>query len=135
MRPKASRSCPGVGSLSALYPGWAAVADWPRIGKISIEKRSLSCTSPPSASCSEGSAINHEVSGPTLRKSAAPEAKMTTKNAIGENNDAHGVRHNDAPGQGLLGEKREKISVTLAGAAAFIMPRGTTRPGRGIVEA
>jgi hypothetical protein len=60
---------------------------------------------------------------------------MTTKNAVGENNDAHGVRHNDAQGRGLLGENAKTISVTLAGAAAFIMPRGTTRPARGIVEA
>jgi hypothetical protein len=68
MRPKASKSCPGVGLLSELYPGWADVADWPRIGKISIGRRSLSCTSPPFASCSEGSVINHEVFGPTLRR-------------------------------------------------------------------
>jgi hypothetical protein len=43
---------------------------------------------------------------------------MTTKNAVGENNDAHGVRHNDAQGRGLLGENAKTISVTLAGAAA-----------------
>ena len=37
----------------------------PRIGRISTEKRSRSCASPQSASCSENSAIQPEVSGRT----------------------------------------------------------------------
>src|SRR4029077_11704555 len=38
-----------------------------RIGRISTERRSRSCASPQSASCSENSAIQREVSGRTLR--------------------------------------------------------------------
>ncbi len=48
-------------------PGSIAAEGLPRIGRISIEKRSRSCASPRSASCSENSAIRREVSGRTLR--------------------------------------------------------------------
>jgi hypothetical protein len=46
---------------------FAGVAGSPRIGRTSIERRSRSCTSHQSASCSENSAIRPEVSGQTLR--------------------------------------------------------------------
>src|ERR1700730_9796813 len=60
-------SCPNAGSSSAPLPGSIAVEGLPRIGRISTEKRSRSCASPQSASCSENSAIRPEVSGRTLR--------------------------------------------------------------------
>src|ERR1700681_397078 len=47
----------------------------PRIGRISTERRSRSCASPQSASCSENSAIQPEVSGQTLRGSYARDPK------------------------------------------------------------
>src|SRR6202022_1382984 len=59
-------SCPNAGSSSAPLPGSIAVEGLPRIGRISTEKRSRSCASPQSASCSENSAIRPEVSGRTL---------------------------------------------------------------------
>src|SRR5258705_6436093 len=48
--------------------GSIAAEGSPRIGRISTERRSHSCASPQSASCSENSAIRPEVSGPTLIK-------------------------------------------------------------------
>jgi hypothetical protein len=62
-------SCPNAGSSSALSLGSIDVEGSPRIGKTSIEKRSRSCTSPQSASCSEDVVIPHEVTGQTLRSS------------------------------------------------------------------
>src|SRR5712672_2589360 len=47
--------------------GSIAAEGLPRIGRISTERRSRSCASPQSASCSENSAIRREVSGRTLR--------------------------------------------------------------------
>ena len=60
-------SCPNAGSSSAPLRGSIAAEGSPRIGRISTEKRSRSCASPQSASCSENSAIRPEVSGQTLR--------------------------------------------------------------------
>jgi len=59
--------CPNAGSSSAPLPGSIAAEGSPRIGRISTERRSRSCASPQSASCSENSAIRPEVSGRTLR--------------------------------------------------------------------
>src|SRR5450432_166830 len=59
-------SCQNAGSSSAPLPGSIAAAAWPRIGRISTEKRSRSCASPQSASCSENYAIRPELSGRTL---------------------------------------------------------------------
>src|ERR1700688_531387 len=59
--------CQNAGSSSAPLPGSIAAAAWPRIGSASTEKRSRSCASPQSASCSENYAIRPEVSGRTLR--------------------------------------------------------------------
>src|SRR3981189_1463548 len=64
-------SCPNAGSSSAPLPGSIAAEGSPRIGRISTERRSRSCASPQSASCSENSAIRPEVSGRTLRASFA----------------------------------------------------------------
>jgi hypothetical protein len=60
-------SCPNAGSSSAPSRGSIAAEGSPRIGRISTERRSRSCASPQSASCSENSAIQREVSGRTLR--------------------------------------------------------------------
>src|SRR4029453_14820406 len=59
-------SCPNAGSSSAPLRGSIAPEGWRRIGRISTERRSGSCASPQSASCSENSAIRREVSGRTL---------------------------------------------------------------------
>src|SRR5712691_531824 len=67
-------SCPNAGSSSAPLPGSIAAAVWPRIGSASTEKRSRSCASPQSASCSENYAIRPEVSGRTL----TPHARRAT---------------------------------------------------------
>src|SRR5260370_42655258 len=60
--------CPNAGSSSALLRGSIAAEGLPRIGRISTERRSRSCASPQSASCSENSAIRPEVSGRTLKE-------------------------------------------------------------------
>ena len=67
MRRRASRSCLDAGSSNEPFPGSVVVEDWPRIGRTSTERRSLSCASPPFASCSESYAIPHDVFGRTLR--------------------------------------------------------------------
>jgi hypothetical protein len=54
-------------SSSAPLSGSTAAAAWQRIGNASTERRWRSCASPQSASCSENSAIQPEVSGQTLR--------------------------------------------------------------------
>ena len=54
------------GFASALLRGSIAAEGSPRTGRISTERRSRSCASPQSASCSENSAIRPEVSGRTL---------------------------------------------------------------------
>src|SRR5712675_2699534 len=63
-------SCPNAGSSSAPLPGSIAAEGSPRIGRISTERRSRSCASPQSASCSENYAIRPEVFGQTLRHGA-----------------------------------------------------------------
>jgi hypothetical protein len=55
-----------AGSSSAPLRGSIAAEGSPRIGRISTERRSRSCASPQSASCSENYAIRPEVSGRTL---------------------------------------------------------------------
>jgi transposase len=60
-------SCPNAGSSSALSLGSIDVDGSPRTGRTSIEKRSRSCASPQSASCSEDFVIPHEVTGQSLR--------------------------------------------------------------------
>src|SRR5450759_4058524 len=52
-------SAPSLGSIAA--------EDSPRIGRTSTARRSRSCASPQSASCSENSVISREVPGRTLR--------------------------------------------------------------------
>jgi hypothetical protein len=59
--------CLHAGSSSALLNRCRRLAkDW----RISTERRSHSCASPQSASCSENSAIRPEVPGPTVRRNA-----------------------------------------------------------------
>ena len=70
IRSKDSWCCPSAGSSSARLPGSIAVEGLPRIGKTSIARRSHSCVSPQSASCSENSAIPFDVFGQTLRMHA-----------------------------------------------------------------
>src|SRR5882672_10275186 len=60
-------SCPNAGSSTAPLRGSIAAEGSPRIGRISTERRSRSCASPQSASCSENYAIRPELSGQTLR--------------------------------------------------------------------
>src|SRR3954467_8948138 len=67
-RLKGLSSCPSAGSWSAPLLGSDDAADWRRIGRTSTARRSPSCVSLPSASCCEGSAIPHDVSGQTLRR-------------------------------------------------------------------
>ena len=65
-RPRASWFCHAAGLSSAPSHGSTVAAVSPRTGKISPATRSPSCASPPSASCSENSAIPHKLSGLTL---------------------------------------------------------------------
>ena len=58
---------PSDGSSSARSPGSVDAAGSPRTGSASTAKRSLSSSSPPSASCCESYAIPHDLSGQTLR--------------------------------------------------------------------
>src|SRR6476661_5351708 len=67
MAPRALSSNPSVGSLSAPLPGSIAAGGSPRTGKTATTMHSPSSASPPSASCSDGSVILHEVFGRTLR--------------------------------------------------------------------
>src|SRR3954451_4842091 len=67
MAPRALSSNPSVGSLSAPLPGSTAAGGSPRTGKTATTTHSPSSASPPSASCSDGSVILHEVFGRTLR--------------------------------------------------------------------
>ena len=62
------RSCPNAGSSSAPLPGSIAAAGSPKIGKTSIARRSHSCASLQSASCSENFVIPLDVPGQTLRR-------------------------------------------------------------------
>src|SRR5436305_2095939 len=66
--PRASSSFRNAGSSSEPSLGSDAVEDWPRIGSASIERRSPSSSSPPSASCCESYAIQCDVLGQTLSK-------------------------------------------------------------------
>ncbi len=76
MRPKASRSCQGAGWSRELLLGSVAVEDWPRTGRTSIAKRSPSCASLQSASCSENFVIPPEVIGQTLREIEQQETAL-----------------------------------------------------------
>src|SRR5271154_4964493 len=67
-RLRASSFCPSAGSSRGHSPGSIVAEGWPRIGNVSIERRSPSSASPPSASCYENSAIQDNVPGQTLRK-------------------------------------------------------------------
>jgi hypothetical protein len=60
-------SCQNAGSSSAQLRGSIAAEGSPGIGRISTERRSRSCASHQSASCSENSAIRPKVFGRTLR--------------------------------------------------------------------
>src|SRR3954469_9577640 len=71
MAPRALSSNPSVGSLSAPLPGSTAAGGSPRTGKIATTTPSPSSPAPPSASCSDGSVILHEVFGRTLSGGAA----------------------------------------------------------------
>ncbi len=62
-----SPCCPSDGSSSVPSRGSTDVEDWPRIGRTSIARRSLSCASLQSVSCCENFAIQSDVSGQTLR--------------------------------------------------------------------
>src|SRR5208282_2331579 len=66
-RLRASSFCPSAGSSRGHSPGSIVAEGWPRIGNVSIERRSPSSASPPSASCYENSAIQDNVPGQTLR--------------------------------------------------------------------
>jgi hypothetical protein len=67
--PKDLKCCHGAGSSSEPSPGSIAAGGSPRIGKISIARRSRSCASHQSALCCENYAIRPDVSGQTLRQS------------------------------------------------------------------
>src|SRR3972149_3462333 len=62
-----SRSYPNDGSSNAPSRGSIAAAGSPRIGRTSNARRSHSCASLQSASCSENYAIQPKLSGQTLR--------------------------------------------------------------------
>src|ERR1700675_477889 len=68
MAPKDLCCLHAAGLSSALSLGSIAVAGSPRTGRTSIGKRSHSCASPQSASCSEDFVIPHEVTGQTLNE-------------------------------------------------------------------
>jgi hypothetical protein len=63
-RAKGFVACPNAGSSNALSLGSFTVAGSSRTGRTSIEKRSHSCASPQSASCSEDFVIPHKVTPP-----------------------------------------------------------------------
>src|SRR6266849_1402340 len=106
-------SCPNAGSSSARLRGSIAAEGLPRIGRISTERRSRSCASPQSASCSENSAIRPEVSGQTLRvEDEKPEPE--THDVSGEGEGGHSVHEDggtgpngEAVGDGLDGEDED----------------------------
>src|SRR5438105_1979125 len=81
IKPKASPFCPNAGSSNARLRGSTAAEGSPKIGKTSIARRSHSCASLQSASCSENSAIPSDVSGQTLIANAT---KGTTRKSIGK---------------------------------------------------
>ena len=58
--------CRNAGSSSERWRGWEDAAGSPGTGKTSTRKRSRSCASPRSASCSESYVIRRNVSGQTL---------------------------------------------------------------------
>ena len=60
-----SPCCPSDGSSSVPSRGSTDAEDWPRIGRTSIARRSLSCASLQSVSCCENFAIQSDVSGQT----------------------------------------------------------------------
>ena len=66
-KPKALKFCPADGWSSGRLRGSVVAEDWRRTGSAYHEKRSHSCASHPSASCSEKFVIKHEVHGPTLK--------------------------------------------------------------------
>src|SRR5512134_1490400 len=66
VRPRASLCCPNAGSWSAPSHGLLAADALPKTGSASTPRRSPSLSSPPSASCSDGSVTHHEVPGQTL---------------------------------------------------------------------
>ena len=66
IRPKDLWCFHAVGSSSAPLLGSTVAEGLPRIGRTSIARRSRSCASHQSASCSENFAIPHDVPGQTL---------------------------------------------------------------------
>ncbi len=68
-----SSCCPDDGSSNERSRGSTDVAGSPRTGRITIERRSLSCTSHQSASCCENYAIPPNLSGQTLRRTTKAE--------------------------------------------------------------
>src|SRR4029077_20485594 len=64
---RASSSCPSDGSSSARSRGLDDAGSCPRIGKISTAEASHSYVSRRSGSCCESYAIQHDLSGQTLR--------------------------------------------------------------------
>src|SRR6266404_7964653 len=65
--PKDSLSSRSGGSSNERSHGLGGAGVSPKIGRISIEKRSHFCASLQSDSCSENYAIQHDLSGQTLR--------------------------------------------------------------------
>src|SRR5215471_15713166 len=65
--PKGSWCCPNAGWWKEPWRGSGDAAGWPRTGNVSTTRRAHSCSSPRSASWSEGYAAPNHVSGQTLR--------------------------------------------------------------------
>src|SRR3974390_3343162 len=70
---------PNAGSLSAPSLGSIVAEGLPKIGRISTARRSHSCALPRSASCSENSVIQSDVSGQTLRERSEQDPLPPTR--------------------------------------------------------
>ena len=133
MRPKASRSCQGAGWSRELLLGSVAVEDWPRTGRTSIAKRSPSCASLQSASCSENFVIPPEVIGQTLRKDRL-ETDNSAVNKLAQRPHQFRERKGDDPAKIFVpivsSENREYFPAGLADQSviptnkAFYIPNG-----------
>ena len=66
--PGASSYCRAAGWSSEPSPGLGDADGWPRTGNASTARRSHSSNYPPSASCYESYAIQHDLSGRTLKE-------------------------------------------------------------------
>ena len=102
-------SCPNAGSSSRSIACLIAAEGSPKIGRTSTERRSRSCASPQSASCSENSAIRPEVSGQTLSRLERNFTLRKGERSLYETDETYNdMRQLIADAFNALGESRQK---------------------------